>query len=120
MLAAALTMLIAASQTHLAVEPWTGKDLATTTAAAAKYRLTVTGAPNATFELSTSNVADGWLAAFCTPNVCAPQRVTVTLPASGMATYQFELIRESDDAPASSGATITGGDATIDVPPAHR
>jgi hypothetical protein len=119
---AALSLLIALAQpvTHLTVQPWTGKDLTTTTVAAAKYRLVVDGKPNATVRLEASDVADGWLAAFCTTSVCAPQRVDVTIPASGQAVYQFELIRESDTAAATSGATITGGDASVKVPPAHR
>jgi len=118
--ALALMLAVAPPATHLTIQPWTGKDLTTTTSAAAKYRLTVTGKPNSTLELEATNVASGWIAAFCTQTVCAPQRVNVTIPASGQAMYQFELIRESDDAAKSSGATITGGDATLMVPPAHR
>lgn len=119
---ATFSLLLALAQpgTHLTVQPWTGKDLTTTTTAAAKYRLVVDGKPNATIELEASDVADGWIAAFCTKTVCAPQRVQVTIPASGQAVYQFELIRESDTAAAASGATITGGDASVKVPPAHR
>lgn len=119
---AALSLLLAVATpaTSLTIQPWTGKDLTTTTNAAAKYRLIVSGKPNATLQLETSNVATGWLAAFCTPTVCAPQRVRVTLPPSGQATYQFELIREAGDASASSGALITAGDASVKVPPAHR
>jgi hypothetical protein len=118
----AFSMMLALAQpvTHLTVQPWTGKDLTTTTSAAAKYRLLVEGKPNATVELEATEVANGWIAAFCTTTVCAPQRVQVTIPASGQAVYQFELIRESDSAAASSGATITGGDASVKVPPAHR
>jgi hypothetical protein len=115
-----LLLAVAQAATHLAIQPWTGKDLTTTTSAAAKYRLIVNGKPNSELRLEASDVATGWLAAFCTETVCAPQRVDVKIPASGMAMYQFELIRESDDAAASSGATITGGDATLAVPPAHR
>ena len=120
---AALSLMLALAQpaaTHLTVQPWTGKDLTTTTGAAAKYRLIVTGEPNTTLKLEATDVASGWLAAFCTPTVCAPGRVNVTIPASGQALYQFELIREDDAAAASSGATITGGDAVVKVPPAHR
>ena len=115
-----LMLALAQPATHLTVQPWTGKDLTTTTTAAAKYRLVVDGKPNATVELEATDVADGWIAAFCTTTVCAPQRVQVTIPASGQAVYQFELIREADTAAATSGATITGGDASVKVPPAHR
>jgi hypothetical protein len=117
-----MTLMLALAQpdTHLTIQPWTGKDLTLTTSAAAKYRLVVQGKPNATLQLEAKEVADGWLAAFCTPSVCAPQRVSVTIPASGQAVYQFELIREADTAAATSGATITGGNASVKVPPAHR
>jgi hypothetical protein len=122
MLAAlALTIAVAAPSTRLEIEPWTGKDLVTTTSTAAKFRLIVSGAPNATLHLEATGVADGWLGAFCTPTVCAPQRVSVTLPKSGQAIYQFELIREEDNAPSKSGARVVSDDgASVDVPAASR
>jgi hypothetical protein len=118
-----LAALLALAQptTHLSIEPWTGSDFQTTTEAAAKYRLEVKGKPNATVRLRAQGVAQGWLAAFCTPRICSPQRIDVALPSSGDAVFQFELIRESDDAPSRSSATITDGDgATIAVPAAFR
>lgn len=119
----AIVMIVALSQpaTHLAILPWTGNDLQTTSADAAKYRLDVTGPPNTAIHLQTSGVADGWLAAFCTPKLCSPQRIDFDLPRSGQMTLQFELIRETDTAPHKSAATITGGDgASIIVPTAYR
>ena len=71
--------------------------------------------------MQATEVADGWLGAFCTPNVCAPGRVDVELPKSGQAVYQFELIREGDSAPGTSGARIVGDDgSSVDVPIATR
>lgn len=118
-----LAMLVALSQpaTHLAVTPWTGADLQTTSTQAAKYRLDVSGKPNASIRLRASGVAQGWLAAFCTPKFCAPERVSVDLPRSGQAVFQFELIRESDTAPTQSGATIVADDgASVTVPAVYR
>lgn len=115
--------MLALSQpaTRLTIQPWTGSDLQRTTTAAAKYRLEVTGKPQAIVHLQASGVANGWLAAFCTPKVCSPQRVEATLPPSGLAVLQFELIRESGTAPKQSGATITGSDgARVTVPAAYR
>jgi hypothetical protein len=113
-----LLLVAATSASHLSLEPWTGTNLPTTTRAALKYRLHVEGVPNSTFVLRADGVAKGWLAAFCTPKVCAPMRVDVTLPASGQAVYQFELIREAADAPARSGARITSSDgASVTLPP---
>ena len=108
--ALALAVSVAQPATRLTLEPWTGANLATATSAAVKYRLRVEGAPHATLLLRAEGVARGWLAAFCTPFVCSPMRVDVTLPATGKATYQFELIREDPNAPAHSGARITSDD----------
>jgi hypothetical protein len=119
---AALAMTLALTQpvTQLSVQPWTGKDLATTTSTAAKYKLIVKGKPNTTVSLVASGFAQGWIAAFCTSTVCAPVRVMVTLPASGETDIAFELIRETDDAPNTSGAHIAGDGAAVDIPPATR
>ena len=119
----AIGVMLALSQpaTHLSIQPWTGSDLQTTSAAAAKYRLKVTGKPESVVHLQASGVAHGWLAAFCTPKFCSPQRVDVAIPSSGEAVLQFELIRESDTAPKRSGATISeNGGASVSVPAAYR
>jgi hypothetical protein len=119
----AIGMMLALSQpaTHLSIQPWTGSELQTTSAAAAKYRLKVTGTPESVVHLQASGVANGWLAAFCTPKFCSPQRVDVAIPSSGEAVLQFELIRESDAAPKRSGATISeSGGASVSVPAAYR
>jgi hypothetical protein len=118
-----LALLVALAQpaTHLSVQPWTGSDFQTTSGSAAKYRLEVNGKPNASLRLSALGVAQGWLAAFCTPRLCSPQRVDVRLPRSGSAVFQFELIRESETAPKQSGAVIKGDDgASVTVPSAYR
>jgi hypothetical protein len=116
-------MLLALEQpaTRLSIEPWTGTDLQVTTGAAAKYRLDISGKPNASIHLRALGVAQGWLAAFCTPRLCSPQRIDVELPRSGQAVVQFELIRESDNAPRRSGATVTDDNgASVTVPFAYR
>ena len=81
----AIGVMLALSQpaTHLSIQPWTGSELQTTSAAAAKYRLKVTGAPESVVHLQASGVAPGWLAAFCTPKFCSPQRIDVAIPSSG-------------------------------------
>ena len=105
----------------LAIAPWQGKDLPTATAAAAKYKLTVSGTPGTITHLRTSNVAAGWIAAFCNDRVCSPNRVDQTIPESGTVMLQFELIREEGTAPHASGATISSDDgAKITVVPVSR
>jgi hypothetical protein len=119
----AIGMMLALLQpaTHLSIQPWTGNELQTTNPAAAKYRLKVTGTPESVVHLQASGVANGWLGAFCTPKFCSPQRVDVAIPSSGEAVLQFELIRESETAPARSGATISeNGGASVSVPAAYR
>jgi hypothetical protein len=117
----AITLALAQPATHLAIQPWTGADLQATSADAAKYRLEVSGRPNAMIRLKASRVAPGWLAAFCTPRLCSPEHIDAELPRSGQAVLQFELIRESTAAPKQSGATISGGDgASVAVPAAYR
>ena len=114
-------LAVAQSATQLTVKPWTGTDLQMTTDTAAKYRLEITGKSNASLRLRAVGVAQGWIAAFCTPKLCSPQRLDVQLPSSGNAVVQFELIRESETAPKRSGATITDDDgASVSVPAVYR
>ena len=121
MILLAILVALAQSSTELSIQPWTGSDLQTTTERAAKYRLNVSGKPNATLHLQARGVAQGWLAAFCTPRLCSPQRVDLTLPGSGASVVQFELIRESESAPEQSSATIISQDgASVYVPAASR
>ncbi|MBV8116869.1 MAG: hypothetical protein JOY69_08225 [Candidatus Eremiobacteraeota bacterium] len=111
-------VLAVASPTRLAIEPWTGPNLSTATSTAIRYRLHVSGASHASLTLRADRLAKGWLAAFCTPKVCAPLRVDVTLPQSGRALYQFELIREDPVAAPRSGARISSSDgASITLSP---
>ena len=105
----------------MGLSPWTGGDLPTATQAAAKYRLTISGKPGSTVHLTTSDVSKGWIAAFCDMRVCSPTQLTETIPQSGSVIVQFELIREEDDAPHRSGATISSTDGSrVVVPPASR
>jgi hypothetical protein len=121
MIAALILAAAAAGPAHLEIQPWNGKDFVSSARSAAKFRLIVTGKPNARLHLKATAVADGWLGAFCTPKVCAPEEVDVNLPKSGRAIYQFELIKEVGTAPARSSARIVGDDgSSVDVPAATR
>lgn len=101
----------------LTITPWSGSNYATADIASVRYRLVVTGAPGASIRLRADGIASGWIAAFCTPRLCSPQRVDATLPSSGKAVYAFELFRENGSAPKHSGAVIRSDDgASIRVP----
>jgi hypothetical protein len=105
----------------IGLTPWTGSDLPTATEAAAKYRLTISGKPGSTVHLNTSGVAKGWIAAFCDMKICSPTQLTEIIPKSGSVVVQFELIRETDDAPHRSGAIISSSDGSrLIVPAASR
>jgi hypothetical protein len=120
-IAAAIVLLALAQPTRLSIQPWTGSEFQTTSTAAAKYRLEVSGKPKALVRLQARGVASGWLAAFCTQKYCSPQHVETSLPSSGNAVFQFELIRESSSAPKETGATIVSPDgSSVSVPLAHR
>jgi hypothetical protein len=121
MIALMISLALALAPAQLSIQPWTGNDFQNTASTAAKYRLRVSGRPNTTLRLHAEGVARGWLAAFCTPKLCSPQQVEVQIPQSGDTVFQFELIRESDNAPNRSGATIVGSDgASVSVPAAFR
>lgn len=121
MMLLAVLLAVAQPEVHLAISPWTGSDLQTTSTRAAKYRLQVSGRPNSTVRLSTSGVAAGWLAAFCTPDFCSPKSLDARLPSSGQAVFQFELIRETADAAKASAAIIKeSAGAFVHVPEAYR
>ncbi len=92
--------------TTLLLQPWHGKDLPTATQAAVKYRLTIAAPSGTIVHLRASKVAIGWIAAFCDSHVCSPMQATKLMPKSGKVVLQFELIRDDDAAPHTSGATI--------------
>ena len=118
MIRALLLAAAVAVPVHLTIAPWTAPRLATVTQTAATFALTVAGRPGTRVRLRATGVASGWIAAFCTPRLCSPERVDVTLPASGRATYEFELIRQDPSAPKRSGARIAGDDGSaVDVAP---
>lgn len=101
----------------LAISAWGGANYATADIAAVRYRLVVTGPPGSQVHLRADGVARGWIAAFCTPQLCSPERVDAVLPASGRAVYAFELFRETSTAPKESAAIVRSADgAYVRVP----
>jgi len=47
----------------------------------------------------------GWIASFCADGLCSPNHVELTLPPSGVKTYEFQLV--------PPGATRDPGNVTI-------
>lgn len=61
------------------------------------YRLTVRDAPGTRIALH-AQMPEGWIAAFCTPKVCAPGHVVVTVSPRGSDTIALHVYRTDDRA----------------------
>ncbi|MGH7709246.1 MAG: hypothetical protein ACREM6_15215, partial [Vulcanimicrobiaceae bacterium] len=79
-------------KTALSVAPWTGPDLPGSLPSTLKYRLIVAARPSATVKLHALGLRSGWIASFCADGLCSPNRVSITMPASGVKTYEFQLV----------------------------
>jgi hypothetical protein len=90
------------------LSPWKGPSLPTAPTGnyETSWAMTVHGAPRARVELSAGGLSKGWIAAFCTPRLCAPLHTIATLDGKGVAHYQFSLIRTDPKAPQWSLVTI--------------
>jgi hypothetical protein len=54
------------------------------------FRIALSGAPGTTVTLR-AQAPRGWLAAFCSSQVCAIGRVTVKIPATGVASVELHM-----------------------------
>lgn len=99
--------MIALALVTLLLSPWHGPSLPTASAAAAKYRLAVHGAPRSSVDLRATGLPAGWVASFCTPTLCSPFRYTMHLDARGEGTIEFQAIRTDDAAPRRVRVTVS-------------
>jgi hypothetical protein len=102
----------------LALGPWTGPSLPTTTPAAVKYKITLTGPAEKTIMLRADGLPKGWIASFCTDKACAPFRYSLQLDGRGKGVIEFQAIRTDDSAPSHVHITLRADGAaarTIDV-----
>lgn len=88
----ALDLNAPGSATALSLGPWTGPELPGSAPNTFKYRLVVTGAPGRAVALRTAGLPKAWIASFCTDRLCAPFRVDVRLPNSGVKVIEFQLV----------------------------
>jgi thiol-disulfide isomerase/thioredoxin len=103
--------------TAISLAPWTGPDLPGSIESTAKYRLVVSGTPGKIVALDTSGLPTHWVASFCSDGSCAPFRREVTLPASGVAVLEFQVIPESKVAvPPTVVVAGDGAQASVRVP----
>ena len=57
-----------------------------------KYRLIVASAGDAAVTLHAAGLAPAWVASFCADGLCSPQQVSFRAPATGVKTYEFQLV----------------------------
>lgn len=91
----------------LSLTPWKGPSLPTASASAAQYRLTVHGAPETVVQLRAAPLPAGWIASFCTAEICSPFSYAMRLNARGTGTVEFQAIRNEETAPHRVRLTIS-------------
>jgi tetratricopeptide (TPR) repeat protein len=100
----------------VSVMPWTGPDLPGSLASTLKYRLIVAAPADATVTLRARGLRPAWVASFCADGLCSPQTVSFKSPASGVKTYEFQLVPPRDGARPGSVAIAVGGGTQVAVP----
>jgi tetratricopeptide (TPR) repeat protein len=95
----------------VSLAPWTGAELPGSIPHTLKYRLIVAGRPGRNVRLAASRVPRYWVASFCSDRVCAPGRVGISLPQSGVKIVEFQLVPPHGSALAPK-VRVTGTDGT--------
>lgn len=95
----------------LLLTPWHGPSLPTATPAAAKYRLEVRGPAGGRVLLHAGGLPSGWVASFCTQDLCSPFSYRMQLDGRGEGQVEFQAVRTGDTAPESARVTITADGA---------
>ncbi len=98
--------------TTVSLTPWTGPDLPGSLASTMKYRLVVTGKSGKSVDLHAAGVPKGWVASFCSDRVCAPFKVSVELPQSGVKVIEFQLVPPGSTA-ATPKVRVIGTDGSV-------
>ena len=77
-----------------------------------KYRLIVAGASGKNVALRAAGVPKGWVASFCSDRVCAPFRVSVAIPESGVKVIEFQLVPPTAKAAPGKKVRVIESDGT--------
>jgi len=99
----------------LTLAPWKGPLPAAASPDAVKYKLSVHGHPGQSVHLRAAGLPAGWIAAFCTRDVCSPFQYRMRLDALGGGIVEFQAVRTDDRARRRVRVTIVSGDG----PPVH-
>jgi peroxiredoxin len=93
----------------VSLAPWTGPEAPGSIPNTIKYRLVVADAAGRDVSLVASDVPKGWVASFCSDRVCAPFKVKVAIPESGVKVVEFQLVPPTGKPPAPK-VRVTGSD----------
>ena len=78
------------------------------------YRLSLHAVPKTSIALR-ARMPEGWIAAFCTPLVCAPGHVVVRVPRSGQSVVALHIYRVRDTGRRTSDVVVSDdrGNSTV-------
>jgi peroxiredoxin len=93
----------------VSLAPWTGPEAPGSIPNTIKYRLVVADAAGRDVSLVASDVPKGWVASFCSDRVCAPFKVKVAIPESGVKVVEFQLVPPTGK-PRAPKVRVTGTD----------
>src|SRR5579862_7094729 len=82
----------------LVLSPWKGHLPPAATTGATAYKLTVHGSPNQDVQLRADGVPNGWIASFCTGELCSPMHYSMHLNSRGAGVVEFQAVRLDDGA----------------------
>jgi peroxiredoxin len=108
----ALGLSAPSSVASVSLAPWTGAELPGSIPNTIKYRLIVAGASGKNVALRAAGVPKGWVASFCSDRVCAPFRVSVAIPESGVKVIEFQLVPPTAKAAPGKKVRVIESDGT--------
>ncbi|GAC1357580.1 MAG: hypothetical protein NVSMB31_18080 [Vulcanimicrobiaceae bacterium] len=79
---------------------WHAAVLAGTVPHARTYEVLTKGTPGQTVLLQAQAIPKGWVASFCTPRICSPFRVSITVGRLGTTATEFQIV------PSDAGARL--------------
>jgi len=79
------------------------------------YRLTIRDVPGTSIALR-AQMPQGWIAAFCTPKVCAPGHVVVNVPANGRTTIALHVYRVEAAAVHHANVSVSAPGTQLSLP----